>query len=94
LNPPFTNSGYSSEPNTKRICKVLQVGIISNSRIHASLVASGSSAVSCGSLEDVPLQVPVEGELFGPIALVAEPVVSRIPLLIPMLVVLPLEKVP
>ena len=40
------------------------------------------------------MQVPVLGELFGPIALVADPVVRRIPFVNPMLVVFPLEKVP
>jgi hypothetical protein len=57
-------------------------------------LARGSIALSCGSLPDVPLHVPLLPELFGPIALTADPVVSKIPLVIPMFVVLPFANVP
>src|ERR1041385_1470323 len=83
LKEEFTNSGYSSDPKTKRICRVLHCGTMSNSSIHTSCVARGSMEVSWGSLRLVPLQVPALDELFGPTALFTLPVVRRIPLVRP-----------
>jgi hypothetical protein len=94
LKEELTNSGYSSEPKTNLMVSWLHCGTISNSSTHKSWVAIGSIATSCGSLPEVPLQVPILVLLFGPIAFTADPVVNKIPLVIPTFVVFPLENVP
>ena len=94
LNDEFTNSGYSSEAKTNLNCKLLPLGIKSNSIIVLLSIVFVVNKSKSGSPADI-----VEGWLslslsLGPIATWAFPVAKIIPLVKPILVVFPFENLP